>query len=258
MFSRRRHRRRFGFTLIELLVVIAIIAILAAILFPVFAQARDKARGASCLSNLKQIGTGLYMYLQDYDEAYPPNRIGMLQNLDCGKQGGYTWKEAIGPYVKNLQVFVCPSAIKAGKIEPCGCAGSVVTPTSYGTNGSLFDIDPYLKKDGTIVWTVPAGRPKSVITLATVNRPAQTLWLIEEDRGWEACPDNGDWTIPTGGGPDRHQCGNNWVYADSHAKFTKLVNTLQPWDAWNDKDGPNQYLKNLGPTKHGKYTGCPE
>jgi prepilin-type N-terminal cleavage/methylation domain-containing protein len=255
---RFRRPRQLGFTLIELLVVIAIIAILAAILFPVFAQAREKARASSCLSNLKQIGTGLYMYLQDYDEAYPPNRIGMLQNLDCGKQGGYTWKEAIQPYLKNLQVWICPSSIKAGKIVPCGCAGSVVTPNGYGTNGSLFDIDPYLKKDGTVVWGVPAGRPKGVMTLGQLNRPAETLWLIEEDRGWENCPDNGDWTIPTGGGPDRHQCGNNWVYADSHAKFAKLSATMQPWDAWNDKEGPNPYIKNLGPTKHGKYTGCPE
>jgi prepilin-type N-terminal cleavage/methylation domain-containing protein len=88
-------RSRRAFTLIELLVVIAIIAILAAILFPVFAQARDKARQSSCLSNLKQIGTGLYLYLQDYDETYPPNRIGMTS----GGKGGYTWKEAINIYV---------------------------------------------------------------------------------------------------------------------------------------------------------------
>jgi prepilin-type N-terminal cleavage/methylation domain-containing protein len=253
----RRAGWRIGFTLIELLVVIAIIAILAAILFPVFAQAREKARQSSCLSNLKQIGTGLYMYLQDYDEAYPPNRIGMQSGKDCGKGGGYTWKEAISPYLKNLQVWVCPSAIKAGKIE-CTCSGSTVTPTSYGTNGSLFDIDPYVKSNGDINWGVPAGRPKSVCTIAMLNRPAETLWLIEEDRGWQACPDNGDWTIPTGGGPDRHSCGNNWVYADSHAKFAKLSQTLQPWDAWNDKDGPNPNIKSLGPTKHGKYTGCPE
>jgi prepilin-type N-terminal cleavage/methylation domain-containing protein len=144
--------RNIGFTLIELLVVIAIIAIVAGILFPVFAQARERARASSCLSNLKQIGTGLYMYLQDYDEAYPPNRIGMLQNLDCGKQGGYTWKEAIQPYLKNLQVWICPSAIKAGKVEPCGCAGSVVAPTSYGTNGNLFCIDVYRGPAGTIKW----------------------------------------------------------------------------------------------------------
>jgi hypothetical protein len=104
------------------------------------------------------------------------------------------------------------------------------------------------------MWGVPAGRPKSVITLSQVNRPAETIWLIEQDRGWQACPDNGDWTIPTGGGPDRHNCGNVWVYADSHAKWAKLVSTLTPWDAWNDKEGPNPYLKNLA--QHNKVTGC--
>jgi prepilin-type N-terminal cleavage/methylation domain-containing protein len=246
-----RRRRLLAFTLIELLVVIAIIAILAAILFPVFAQARDKARQSSCLSNLKQIGTGLYLYLQDYDEAYPPNRIGMTT---AGK-GGYTWKEAINIYVKNIDVWKCPSAIKAGKIDP-SCNGSRTIPTSYGTNGSLFDINPYLRSNGQgdIMWGVPAGRPKSVITLSQVNRPAETIWLIEQDRGWQACPDNGDWTIPTGGGPDRHNCGNVWVYADSHAKWAKLVSTLTPWDAWNDKEGPNPYLKNLA--QHNKVTGC--
>jgi hypothetical protein len=217
--------------------------------FPVFAQARDKARQSSCLSNLKQIGTGLYLYLQDYDEAYPPNRIGMSQS---GK-GSYTWKEAINVYVKNIDVWRCPSAIKAGKIET-SCKGSTTIPTSYSTNGSLFDINPYLRKNGTVVWGVPAGRPKSVITLSQINWPAETLWLIEQDRGWQACPDNGDWTIPTGGGPDCHNCGNVWVYADSHAKWAKLVSTLTPWDAWNDKEGPNPYLKNLA--QHNKVTGC--
>jgi prepilin-type N-terminal cleavage/methylation domain-containing protein len=252
---RRIRRIRSGFTLIELLVVIAIIAVLAALLFPVFAQVRDKARSSACLNNLKQIGSGLYMYLQDYDEAYPPNRIGMRENRDCGKQGGYTWKEAISPYLKNLQVWVCPSAIEAGKVEPCGCAGSVVTPTSYGYNGALFDINPTLKSNGDVEW-YDGGRAKRkrVMTLPEINRPAQSLCLLEEDRGWENCPDTGDWTIPTGGGPDRHQCGNDWVYADCHAKFTRLSATLQPWDAWNDKEGPNPYLKDL--PKHNTITGC--
>src|SRR5947208_15595614 len=99
---------RQGFTLIELLVVIAIIAILAAILFPVFAQAREKARQTGCLSNLKQIGTGLMMYTQDYDEAYPCNWYGGLwDTLPNGKQ--YKWMDAVYPYVKNEQVFSCPS-----------------------------------------------------------------------------------------------------------------------------------------------------
>jgi prepilin-type N-terminal cleavage/methylation domain-containing protein/prepilin-type processing-associated H-X9-DG protein len=92
--ERRQHD---GFTLIELLVVIAIIAVLAAILFPVFAQARDKARRSSCLSNTRQIGSALMMYAQDYDEGLPA-------------WADYRWHVPLKPYVKSLQVFVCPSA----------------------------------------------------------------------------------------------------------------------------------------------------
>ncbi len=93
-----RHR---GFTLIELLVVIAIVAILAAILFPVFARAREKARQASCLSNVKQIGLATMMYVQDYDETYPAHR--------SGPTADYDWPTPIVPYVKNGQLFACPS-----------------------------------------------------------------------------------------------------------------------------------------------------
>ncbi len=103
-----------AFTLIELLVVIAIIAILAAILFPVFARAREQARGISCISNLKQIGLAMQMYVQDFDESYPsiihPNfdggcapRLGWLN-----ANGG--WVTLVYPYVKNGAIFHCPSA----------------------------------------------------------------------------------------------------------------------------------------------------
>ncbi|MBI5831012.1 MAG: prepilin-type N-terminal cleavage/methylation domain-containing protein [Armatimonadetes bacterium] len=97
-------RRQHGFTLIELLVVIAIIAILAAILFPVFAKAREKARQSSCSSNLKQVLTGVRMYSADYDELWAPDWA------TPSGVGYASWMELAGPYVKNQQVFLCPSA----------------------------------------------------------------------------------------------------------------------------------------------------
>src|SRR4051794_1213489 len=106
--------RRRAFTLIELLVVIAIIAILAAILFPVFAQAREAARQSSCLSNMKQIGTALTMYTQDYDETLAGNDgieegFGLPQGLltpCCGPNANRNWARDVQPYVKNLKVSI--------------------------------------------------------------------------------------------------------------------------------------------------------
>ena len=112
--------RRRGFTLIELLVVIAIIAILAAILFPVFAKAREKARQSSCLSNLKQIMLASLQYAQDYDETvarFKPINIAPF----------VLWYDTYDPYIKNTQVFVCPS--RTPLVGGCGCTAG---PTSQG------------------------------------------------------------------------------------------------------------------------------
>lgn len=92
--------KRKGFTLIELLVVIAIIAILAAILFPVFAKAREKARQSTCASNIKQMATAMIQYVQDYDETFPYSRIDL---------GTPFWTDQIQPYLKSTQVYICPS-----------------------------------------------------------------------------------------------------------------------------------------------------
>lgn len=99
---------RRGFTLIELLVVIAIIAILAAILFPVFAQAREKARQTSCLSNLRQLGTGMSMYAEDSDGRYPPAVA--RPSLQVNTYFQMSWMALLQPYTKNLGVFICPSS----------------------------------------------------------------------------------------------------------------------------------------------------
>jgi len=117
------HRR--GFTLIELLVVIAIIAILAAILFPVFSRAREKARQASCLSNVRQINAAILMYAQDYDECGPSHTGGPSEADD--------WPNMLIPYVKNGQLFRCPSA-QPGNTSMWGHAYVGTVPLTYGWN----------------------------------------------------------------------------------------------------------------------------
>ncbi len=170
-----------AFTLIELLVVIAIIAILAAILFPVFAQARDKARSSSCLSNEKQIGLGLMMYTQDYDETYPSAYIykNNTATTNGGSAGGYIHYSAmINPYIKNDKVWVCPSD-KLGGVgpdnAPClpwtdvntlGCEAQVPR-LSYIPNSAVLP-----RKRG------PQDAP-SVVSIAAVDFPADVIAITE-------------------------------------------------------------------------------
>src|SRR5690606_27594702 len=123
--------RKTGFTLIELLVVIAIISILAAILFPVFARARENARRTSCMNNLKQIGLGIFMYSQDYDEKLP--RAVLADEGVASENNPYGWADALQPYLKSTQLFQCPSEKRSIKLGTSGnFAGKPDPTTAYG------------------------------------------------------------------------------------------------------------------------------
>jgi prepilin-type N-terminal cleavage/methylation domain-containing protein/prepilin-type processing-associated H-X9-DG protein len=225
-------QRRAGFTLIELLVVIAIIAILAAILFPVFAQAREQARMSTCLSNFKQMGLGVKMYLQDWDETYPMNRVGTNPGgHECDGTGKMiTWKHETQPYVKNVGVFKCPSNPLNSKPDETGGGdkfGYTVFPISYAYNG-------------TILWN-SLGPTPPVLTEAMIPETSRYLMLIESR---SACSDMGIWGFPDGfyvHPTHRMQA----LFCDGHAKATRFSQTLgtsqddQQWSFLTNCDGGN-------------------
>jgi prepilin-type N-terminal cleavage/methylation domain-containing protein/prepilin-type processing-associated H-X9-DG protein len=238
--------RRRGFTLIELLVVIAIIAILAAILFPVFARAREKARQASCQSNLKQLVLGFKMYASDYDGRFPQWAWGLRR---CGganyanllvSDGMVGWDGAIFPYVKNTQVYLCPSNIntRCGGWAQYPGWGSLVPESSYGMNEVL--------SNGTggccgEYWATQRGWKRE----DGMNFPAETL-LIGDCRsslgGWDensarvliryALPDPGFCQGCNAGNPlppnaesyTTHNGGSNIGFVDGHVKWMRYTN----------------------------------
>ena len=201
-----------AFTLIELLVVIAIIAILAAILFPVFAQAREKARQTACLSNLKQIGNALMMYTQDYDEVLPGNAsrdtgLGLPLGFMDPAPRWRNWARDIQPYLKNLQVYNCPSAQpRTGRPELAPVPSPPGGNTSYNLNG------------------ITSGR-----ALAVIPAPADIIYLHENIYSTASAnlrpyvstaPDiyrEFNWT----GYSRNHSEGGNLLFCDGHAKWQK-------------------------------------
>ena len=226
----RHHTARRGFTLIELLVVIAIIAILAAILFPVFAQAREAARKTQCVSNLKQLGTAITLYTQDYDEIYP------MANY-ASTAGNTSWQYLVDPYVKasfpnivnqsanqRLSVYVCPNYLKTADGTTSNRPSS-----SYAANA----------------WVMAAfdgNRPQSawgsVVSMAAVQFPAN-LVLLSPHRGNCVWSEGDDRSQGNSGSVSscnrgyvvarsRHNDGANYLLADSHAKWVKAPT---PYDA---------------------------
>ncbi len=205
-----------GFTLIELLVVIAIIAILAAILFPVFAQAREKARQASCQSNLKQIALGLAMYAQDYDEM-------VCKNYQYMPQPGATmlawWPDLIQPYVNNWQLFVCPSSPGTPTYTYMRPPGNP-NPMVYGYGRASW----LCTNSGPAAGPVSASRP-----LAQVPDPAGTIDVVDvisiELWSFPAHTDLGDpATAYPPGGPRtamRHNDTMDVAFYDGHVKALK-------------------------------------
>ena len=175
-------RTRAGFTLIELLVVVAIIAILAAILFPVFQKVRENARRTSCASNLKQIGLAVIQYNQDADETFPiGEQFPWAGNISTGV-GGAHWTNQIDPYLKSLAVLTCPDDSQGG--APAGNAGGYAGRSiSYAANGYYPWYDHWA--GGTPFWGIMAFKstgsyPDHSATLAKVGRPSDTILIAEK------------------------------------------------------------------------------
>ncbi|BDI28969.1 hypothetical protein CCAX7_10200 [Capsulimonas corticalis] len=208
-----------AFTLIELLVVIAIIAILAAILFPVFAKAREKARQISCASNEKQIGLAIMQYVQDYDEKYPAREY---------NGGAVSWRNVVFPYVKATGVFRCPSNKSSTN------NGGDGYPISYGAN---YNSSPYFNTDfGNMYPSTPyngtalfANTDGPGVAMASVDAPAQVIAVLEMTN--EGYADANILNHYTGANNDLfagHNGVSNYLFADGHVKALKPMATIFP------------------------------
>lgn len=203
-------RRPRGFTLIELLVVIAIIAILAAILFPVFAQAREAARKTQCLSNMKNLGTAIILYTQDYDELLP------LAAYSTGGASFLVWHDLTDPYVKNKDIWHCPSSPLAN----ADANGKITTHFGYNVR-YLTTIKPDFSNANS----------HTAVSLAAVQTPAETVMLTDAiaSKAKSFCGDDGKYLLPPSaadadcwGRPNYlHGEGANVLWMDGHSKWGK-------------------------------------
>lgn len=271
-----RQQKR-GFTLIELLVVIAIIAILAAILFPVFAQAREAARKASCLSNEKQLGLAIAAYTQDYDETFPVANYAATPSEDAGwgANARLHWYSLVEPYVKGgytrtrasstaagagqkISVYYCPSYDKPAR------AFNMNPSWSYVINSNLA---PPRAQNPASPDIPPAWNDQPVSTWASINSPAQVVLVAEGSGGRVYTPgnDTGDYPFypAFGTGKDtsltyvyareRHGGGANYLLADGHAKWFRAPQPNYLPGATYIEDSPQPatsgvaYRKSLSP-----------
>jgi prepilin-type N-terminal cleavage/methylation domain-containing protein/prepilin-type processing-associated H-X9-DG protein len=239
----KKNARKHGFTLIELLVIIAIIAILAAILFPVFARARENARRTSCASNMRQIGLGMMQYVQDYDETYPTSNL-----FTSGWANATLWQDHINPYVKSVQVFVCPNDSNARwygatkKNSYAMVAGGAVdfwtSPYPDGTHGAKG------KKLATM--TDAAG------TLAFAEWHASGNNMEENNTGYSntawapanQLQDSGGINLTT----PAHMDGWNYVFADGHAKWMRPERTISTKASCTTRDGNGAVVSTGAPS----------
>jgi prepilin-type N-terminal cleavage/methylation domain-containing protein/prepilin-type processing-associated H-X9-DG protein len=216
-------RKRNGFTLIELLVVISIIAILAAILMPVFARAREAGRQSNCLSNLRQLGTAAMLYTQDFDDALPPAATARILPNGMYEE----WYDVIHPYAKNNAIFHCPSSTEGDRN-----ASPSAYNMAYGWNHQYLHVNG---TDTTLGFLQGGG-----ISLSKVQSPAETLMLGDtgKTRNYPASSNSFDWIYPPNTPrvhnahylSDMHNGGANVAFVDGHSKWFK-VPTLAEYNA---------------------------
>jgi prepilin-type N-terminal cleavage/methylation domain-containing protein/prepilin-type processing-associated H-X9-DG protein len=222
-------RKPKGFTLIELLVVIAIIAILAAILMPVFARAREKARTISCASNLKQMGLAMWMYMQDYDEMMVPGFICYAPSGSRCLAGARYWRDLIEPYAKSKPLRDCPSFTgQRYDYNNLRGGGYSINFISYGPGGHTPPASNHGWPSATL-YHIP-------VSVSQAAHPATTVWVVDYTfGGYALISASGD--LPTvhtwlASQPEamRHNEGLNVLLVDGHVKWAKPQNL--PYNNW--------------------------